>query len=171
MLLKVNQEKSHVSPVTSPRTKFLGYGFYFGRAKGEVRLTIHKKSKQKLKDTIRQLLTRNPRTSIENVKQLLAQKLRGWMNYFQLADAQKWTQEVDRWIRRRIRQLLWKTWKKVKTRIKALIKLGADPVRAYYWGCTRKGYWRISNSHILATTLTTDFLKQRGWSWLGCYKG
>ena len=171
MLLKVNQEKSHVSPVTSPRTKFLGYGFYFSRAKGEVRLTIHKKSKQKLKDTIRQLLTRNPRTSIENVKQLLAQKLRGWMNYFQLADAQKWTQEVDRWIRRRIRQLLWKTWKKVKTRIKALIKLGADPVRAYYWGCTRKGYWRISNSHILATTLTTDFLKQRGWSWLGCYKG
>lgn len=139
MLLKVNQEKSHVSPVTSPRTKFLGYGFYFSRAKGEVRLTIHKKSKQKLKDTIRQLLTRNPRTSIENVKQLLAQKLRGWMNYFQLADAQKWTQEVDRWIRRRIRQLLWKTWKKVKTRIKALIKLGADPVRAYYWGCTRKG--------------------------------
>ena len=112
MLLKVNQEKSHVSPVTSPRTKFLGYGFYFSRAKGEVRLTIHKKSKQKLKDTIRQLLTRNPRTSIENVKQLLAQKLRGWMNYFQLADAQKWTQEVDRWIRRRIRQLLWKTWKK-----------------------------------------------------------
>ena len=171
MLLKVNQEKSHVSPVTSPRTKFLGYGFYFSRAKGEVRLTIHKKSKQKLKDTIRQLLTRNPRTSIENVKQLLAQKLRGWMNYFQLADAQKWTQEVDRWIRRRIRQLLWKTLKKVKTRIKALIKLGADPVRAYYWGCTRKGYWRISNSHILATTLTTDFLKQRGWSWLGCYKG
>lgn len=171
MLLKVNQEKSHVSPVTSPRTKFLGYGFYFSRAKGEVRLTIHKKSKQKLKDTIRQLLTRNPRTSIENVKQLLAQKLRGWMNYFQLADAQKWTQEVDRWIRRRIRQLLWKTWKKVKTRIKALIKLGSDPVRAYYWGCTRKGYWRISNSHILATTLTTDFLKQRGWSWLGCYKG
>lgn len=171
MLLKVNQEKSHVSPVTSPRTKFLGYGFYFSRAKGEVRLTIHKKSKQKLKDTIRQLLTRNPRTSIENVKQLLAQKLRGWMNYFQLADAQKWTQEVDRWIRRRIRQLLWKTLKKVKTMIKALIKLGADPVRAYYWGCTRKGYWRISNSHILATTLTTDFLKQRGWSWLGCYKG
>lgn len=102
MLLKVNQEKSHVSPVTSPRTKFLGYGFYFSRAKGEVRLTIHKKSKQKLKDTIRQLLTRNPRTSIENVKQLRAQKLRGWMNYFQLADAQKWTQEVDRWIRRRI---------------------------------------------------------------------
>ena len=124
MLLKVNQEKSHVSLVTSSRTKFLGYGFYFSRAKGEVRLTIHKKSKQKLKDTIRQLLTRNPRTSIENVKQLLAQKLRGWMNYFQLADAQRWTQEVDRWIRRRIRQLLWKTWKKVKTRIKALIKLG-----------------------------------------------
>ena len=110
MLLKVNQEKSHVSLVTSSRTKFLGYGFYFSRAKGEVRLTIHKKSKQKLKDTIRQLLTRNPRTSIENVKQLLAQKLRGWMNYFQLADAQRWTQEVDRWIRRRIRQLLWKTW-------------------------------------------------------------
>ena len=113
----------------------------------------------------------SPQTSIESVKQLLAQKLRGWMNYFQLADAQRWTQGVDRWIRRRIRQLLWKTWKKVKTRIRALVKLGADPNQAYYWGCTRKGYWRISNSHILTTTLTTDFLKQRGWSWLGCFRG
>ncbi|HBZ28290.1 MAG TPA: group II intron reverse transcriptase/maturase, partial [Parasutterella excrementihominis] len=59
----------------------------------------------------------------------------------------------------------------VKTRIRALVKLGADPNQAYYWGCTRKGYWRISNSHILTTTLTTDFLKQRGWSWLGCFRG
>ena len=171
MLLKVNQEKSHVAYISSPQTKFLGYGFYYSRTKRELRLTIHKKSKQKLKDTIRKLLSRSPKTSIENVKQLLAQKLRGWMNYFQLADAQKWTREIDQWIRRRIRQLLWKTWKKVRTRIKALIKLGADPARAYYWGCTRKGYWRISNSHILKTTLTTDFLKQRGWSWLGCFRG
>ncbi|MTT65224.1 group II intron maturase-specific domain-containing protein [Parasutterella excrementihominis] len=71
--------------------------------KREVRLTIHEKSKQKLKDTIRRLLSRSPKTSIESVKQLLAQKLRGWMNYFQLAHAQRWTQGVDRWIRRRIR--------------------------------------------------------------------
>ena len=171
MLLKVHQEKSHVAYISSPQTKFLGYGFYYSRTKREVRLTIHEKSKQKLKDTIRKLLSRSPKTSIESVKQLLAQKLRGWMNYFQLADAQRWTQGVDRWIRRRIRQLLWKTWKKVKTRIRALVKLGADPNQAYYWGCTRKGYWRISNSHILTTTLTTDFLKQRGWSWLGCFRG
>ncbi len=120
-----------------PQTKFLGYGFYYSRTKREVRLTIHEKSKQKLKDTIRKLLSRSPKTSIESVKQLLAQKLRGWMNYFQLADVQRWT----------------------------------DPNQAYYWGCTRKGYWRISNSHILTTTLTTDFLKQRGWSWLGCFRG
>ena len=171
MLLKVNREKSHVAYISSPQTKFLGYGFYYSRTKREVRLTIHEKSKQKLKDTIRKLLSRSPKTSIESVKQLLAQKLRGWMNYFQLAHAQRWTQGVDRWIRRRIRQLLWKTWKKVKTRIRALVKLGADPNQAYYWGCTRKGYWRISNSHILTTTLTTDFLKQRGWSWLGCFRG
>lgn len=59
-------------------------------------------------------------------------KASGWMNYFQLADAQRWTQGVDRWIRRRIRQLLWKTWKKVKTRIRALVKLGADANQAYY---------------------------------------
>ena len=109
MLLKVNREKSHVAYISSPQTKFLGYGFYYSRTKREVRLTIHEKSKQKLKDTIRKLLSRSPKTSIESVKQLLAQKLRGWMNYFQLADAQRWTQGVDRWIRRRIRQLLWKT--------------------------------------------------------------
>ena len=58
MLLKVNQEKSHVAYISSPQTKFLGYGFYYSRTKREVRLTIHEKSKQKLKDTIRKLLSR-----------------------------------------------------------------------------------------------------------------
>ena len=61
MLLKVNQEKSHVAYVSSPQTKFLGYGFYYSRTKRELRLTIHKKSKQKLKDTIRKLLSRSPK--------------------------------------------------------------------------------------------------------------
>ena len=75
MLLKVNREKSHVAYISSPQTKFLGYGFYYSRTKREVRLTIHEKSKQKLKDTIRKLLSRSPKTSIESVKQLLAPTL------------------------------------------------------------------------------------------------
>lgn len=170
MLLKVNRDKSHVSYITNERTKFLGYGFYNNWRKGEIRLMIHKRSKQKLKDTIRQILSRNSKTGISEIKRQLALKLRGWMNYFKSADSKIWTKDTDEWIRRRIRQLLWKIWKRVRTRIRALQKLGVSQNQACRWGNTRKAYWRIAGSHILSTTLTKDLLKSKGWTWLDCYR-
>ena len=106
--------------------------------------------------------------SIEEVKEALRTKLRGWCNYFKYARCRAWLSgDVDQWCRRRIRQLLWKTWKRVRTRMRALQLLGCSKEQAYQWACTRKSYWRIANSHVLSTTLNNDFLKAHNWCWPG----
>lgn len=166
MLLKVNQAKSCVSYITRG-VKFLGYGFYWNRKIKRIVPSVHRKSKVKLQNELREILRRNRKGSIEQVKKVLAQKLVGWNAYFQWASYQSWAKEMDQWIRRRIRQLLWKCWKKVKTRYTALRKLGCPREIAYMWANSRKGYWRIAKSQVLHTTLTDDFLKSKGWTWLG----
>jgi len=56
----------------------------------------------------------------------------------------------------------WKNWKKIKTKHDNLVKLGIDSLKAWEWANTRKGYWRISNSPILAKTITNAFLENLG---------
>ena len=75
--------------------------------------------------------------------------------------------ETDRWLRRRIRRLYWKQWKKVKTKFAALRKPGVSKGRAWEWANTRKSYWHTANSQILATTLTNAKLRNLGWTCLG----
>ena len=164
MKLKVNETKITVSHITHG-VKFLGHGFY--KTKDGYFPTVHPKSKERLKDALREILSRNRKQSIPVVKEMLNKKLRGWCEYFKFAKYEVWSKTTDEWIRRRIRQLLWKTWKRVRTKYAALRKLGCTHERAVQWANTRKGYWHIANSHILATTLNNDFLKTQGWSWLG----
>lgn len=72
--------------------------------------------------------------------------------------------ETDEWLRRRIRQLCWRVWKKVLTKFKALRKLGMSESQAWQWANTRKSYWHKANSWILSTTLTNKVLKSLGWT-------
>lgn len=165
MLLKVNQDKSGVSFIARG-VKFLGFGFRI-RAKDRRTLpTVHAKSKARFKQAVKSLLSRSPKKRLEAVKEDLRQKLTGWGAYFRLANLSTWMKQIDEWMRRRIRQLLWKTWKKVRTRYKALRRLGCPHPVALRWANTRKSYWRVANSQILATTLSNDFLKSHGWCWL-----
>jgi len=71
--------------------------------------------------------------------------------------------ELDEWLRRRIRMCYWKRWKKIKTRHDNLVRLGIDNHKAWEYANTRKGYWRISNSPILTTALTNEWLKKQGF--------
>lgn len=164
MKLKVNETKTTVSYIALG-VKFLGHGFY--KTKDGFFPTVHPKSKERLKNALREILARNRKKSIEEVKETLWKKLRGWCEYFKFAKYEKWARPTDEWIRRRIRQLLWKTWKRVRTRYAALRKLGCSHFRALQWANTRKSYWHIANSWILSTTLNNDFLKNHGWCWLG----
>jgi len=74
----------------------------------------------------------------------------------------KIAQSLDEWLRRRIRMCYWKQWKKIKTRLNNLIRLGTEKVKACKFAYTRKSYWRTANSPILSMTLTNEYLKNLG---------
>lgn len=136
LFLKVNREKTQVAHVN--KVKYLGYGFYIHKGKG--RLRIHPKSVQKFKDKIREITGRSNGMGIEARKIRLNQVVRGWMNYFKLADAKNLIQGLDKWIRSRIRMVTWKRWKRVRTRFENLKRSGIKEEQAWMWANTRKGY-------------------------------
>ena len=158
--LKINEGKSAVaSPI---RRKFLGFSFYYKKG-GVPGIRIHQRSLQRLREKVRRVTNRNWGVSMEYRLKKLAEITTGWVNYFGLADCEKKLQDLDSWIRRRLRACIWKQWKKVKTKFKNLQKLGIDKQKAWEFANTRKGYWRISKSPILQRTITNHRLDKRGF--------
>jgi hypothetical protein len=156
--LTVNPDKSKVG---SPRKlKFLG--FSLGKdAKGAF-IRIHPASIRRLKDKIRRITKRNRGISLTCMLSELRRALTGWINYFGIALCNGLCAATDKWLRRRIRQYIWKQWKRIKTRIKRLRALGMDKDDVYQWACTRKGYWRISKTPFLNGALNNRYLEEQG---------
>jgi len=146
LFLKVNREKTQAARVN--KVKYLGYSFYIYKEEG--RLRVHPKSIRKLKDKIREVTGRSNGMGIEERKTRLNQIIRGWVNYFKLADMKNALKELDEWTRSRIRMVTWKRWKKIRTRFENLKRAGLDEERAWMWANTRKGYWRTAHSPILS---------------------
>lgn len=164
--LRVNREKTQA--VYMAKVKFLGFSFY--QNKKDVGIRVHPKALRKLKDKVKDRTRRSDgKGEVERI-QKLNNMLRGWVNYYRIADMKQILQDVDGWMRRRIRMWYWKQWKKVKTRLKNLMKLGVPRAKAWEYANTRKGYWRISSSPILHTTLSDKVLKAKGYlTFLGQY--
>ena len=101
--------------------------------------------------------------SIENILQRLKRYTTGWLGYYAIADMENKIKALNEWIRRRIRQIFWKQWKKIKTKHDNLVKLGIDSYTAWRWANSRKSYWRISLSQILTTSLTNEYLASIGY--------
>lgn len=160
LFLKVNKEKSQAGHCS--KVKFLGYSFY--KTKGEGRLRIHPKSVEKMKARIKVLTSRSNGWGNERRKEALRQYIVGWVNYFKLADMEKLIKKVDEWYRRRLRMVIWKQWKRIRTKLTNLIKLGVKKSKAWEWANSRKGYWHLANSFILTTTITTEKLHQAGFT-------
>jgi hypothetical protein len=159
LFLRVNREKTVVA--YAGRIKFLGYGFYKSR-KG-FGLRVHPVAKQKMHLRVKDLTSRRTVNDYEQWKKRLKQYVVGWVNYFKMADMRKLLEEVDSWMRRRIRMVFWKKWKRVKTRFRNLRRLGIPERNAGILANTRKGYWRISNSPILNTALSNQRLEKAGF--------
>jgi group II intron reverse transcriptase/maturase len=159
LFLKVNREKTSTAFVSG--IKFLGYSFYV--MKGEGRLRVHPKSIAKMKERIKTLTSRSNGWGYARRKEALRQYITGWVNYFKLADMKRLLVRVDEWYRRRLRMVIWKQWKRVRTRGRNLMKLGIVEYKAWEFANTRKGYWRIANSPILKWSVTSDRLKQAGY--------
>ena len=159
MKLKVNREKSKISRPN--KSSLLGFSFYKDAKGWQIR--ISKKSYLRLKTEVRRLTSRNWSIGIEARLGLLSNKIRGWVSYFRIAKCRNRLKDLDSWIRFRLRMCIWKTWKKVKTRIANLVRLGMDNYHAYINGNTRKGYCRIAHSRILTSTLKNDYFANLGY--------
>ncbi len=92
----------------------------------------------------------------------LNQVITGWVNYYHLADMESFCQELDGWIRRRLRMCFWKQWKKIRNKHDNLTRLGIPEFKAYEFANTRKGYWHTANSPILSRSVTDNYLRSLG---------
>lgn len=165
LFLKVNKEKTKVGYIKG--LKFLGYSFYV--MKGVCKLSLHPKSKEKLKSNLKELTSRSKGFGYESCKNKLREYIQGWIGYYKLADMKIYLQSVDEWLRRRLRMCIWKCWKKTKTKFTNLIKCKIDRYQAWQWANTRKGYWLTSKSPILQVALDKDTLRLAGYPFLSDY--
>ena len=167
LYLKVNKEKTVVAHVKD--VKFLGYGFYIFKGKGLLR--VHPKSIAKMKEKVKLLTCRSNGWGNERRRLALRQYITGWVNYFKLANMKSLLIETDKWYRRRLRMVIWKQWKRIKTRFQNLMKLGISRFKAMMFSNTRKGYWRTAKSPILSTSITNESLHKAGYTFFStCYR-
>ena len=160
--LTVNKEKSKtVSVVAIRHFKFLG--FVLGRGKDGYFIRVHTKSLKKAKQKLKELTSRSQGRNVRAVMERIKIYMTGWLAYFGIASMKNTMGKWNGWVRRRIRMYIWKQWKKPKTRVQNLIKLGMEPWMAYRNGNTRKGYWAIAGSGILTQTITDKRLAQAGY--------
>ncbi|QNF26977.1 group II intron reverse transcriptase/maturase [Metabacillus elymi] len=155
--LKVNREKSAVDRPWN--RKFLGFSF---TNRKEPKIRISKQSIKRFKQKVREITSRKSPIPMDVRIKKLNQYLVGWCGYYALADTPSIFKGLESWIRRRLRLCYWKQWKLPKTRIRKLIGLGIDKHKAYEWGNSRKGYWRITSSPILHRALNNSFWRKEG---------
>jgi RNA-directed DNA polymerase len=142
--LRVNTEKSAVARPWE--RKFLGFSVTAHR---ESRLRIAPASVQRLRQKVRDLMRTGRGRSLARTIEDLNPLLRGWINYFRLTEAKGVLEELDSWMRRRLRCLLWRQWKRRATKARKLRALGLDAERARRSASNGQGpWWNAGASHM-----------------------
>ena len=160
--LKMSAQKSRVVSVVAQKYfKFLG--FALGKNGGGIYIRAHKKSLAKAKRKLKELTCRSQGRNVRKVMENVKVYIRGWLGYYYVADMKRTLQNWNEWLRRKFRMYIWKQWKKPKTRIRNLRKLGVSDGQAYQWGNSRLGYWRIAGSPILKRSITNEKLALAGY--------
>jgi group II intron reverse transcriptase/maturase len=155
--LKVNEAKSAVGKVNA--RKFLGFTLSSGKRS---RIRIASKALERLKDRIRELTRRSWGIRMGERIRRLNVYLRGWIGYYRLAESLSVLNQLDGWIRRRLRVCLLKQWRKPKARWRNLVKLGVSEEWAYMISGSRKGCYRLSLTHQLNKALGLEYWKKQG---------
>lgn len=146
------------SKVARPdQIKYLGFGFYTTKT-GIIKPKPHLKSIQKFKRKLKQLTKRSWSISLKNRIIKLNQVIRGWINYFRIADMQLDMINIGQHLRR-IRCIIWKQWKVPRKRIWAMQKLGADIEQVKAITYSRKSYW--NSLMFIGIYITNNKLKQK----------
>lgn len=143
--LRVNEAKSAVARPGA--RKFLGYRVAVRL--GQAHLRIAPESIERLMSRVREVVREGRGWSIGYTIQTLNPLLRGWANYFRLSVQRRRMQGLDGWIRRRLRCLIWRQWKRPRTRRRHMIALGLDPARAAKSSVNGRGpWWNAGASHL-----------------------
>ena len=157
--LKVNAEKSKVTRPT--KTKYLGFSFWKS-PRGQWKPKPHLKSYQKLIRKLKQLTDRSWSISLDNRIKQINYVVRGWINYFRIANMRQKIIDIDKHLRTRIRVIIWKQWKKTLRRYKALRQLGLTHELAFNCANTRKGYYQICKTTYIQFAISIERLRKRG---------
>ena len=159
LFLRVNRAKTCVAHIS--KVKYLGYSFY--RCRGKCRFRVHPKSITKMKNKIRELTSRSNGWGNEYRAIKLTQFIRGWVNYFGMAEMKSLLSKTDEWLRHKIRAIYWKQWKKVKTKFKELKKLNVEEEKAWVCANMRNGNWYCSGYFVLQTAFNNKKLRELGY--------
>lgn len=157
--LKVNMTKSKVSKPND--IKYLGFGFFMDKNDGLWKAKPHAKSVEKLKLKLKKLTSRRRSISLDERLEKIKKTIVGWTNYYKIGYWKDVARMVDAHVRFRLRMCIWKQWKKVNTKKKALISLGVPKREAWMLANCRKAYARCASS-FLNNVLTNKRLKERG---------
>jgi RNA-directed DNA polymerase len=154
---KVNPKKSKVDRAT--RVKFLGFSFL--KRNGEILIRIANQSKERFMEKLGRLTKPTRSGKLEEIIQELHQYRMGWIGSYRLANTPSVFEELDSWIRRRLRQMVWKRWKRGTTRYRNLVKMGIPKWRAQ-GGAGGKSPWRRANSPVIKEALSNARWRNAG---------
>lgn len=140
LYLKVNKSKSKVANCTE--IKFLGFGFYHSLRHKQIRVIVHRKSVKRLKDKLKLLTSRRWSVNLKYRLFKIQQVIVGWVNYYRLADMKNLMIDMDSFLRRRIRACIWKAWKRISKRFKALKQL----IKMFKLNKTTEDAWSLANT-------------------------
>lgn len=158
--LKVNEQKSAVAQPWD--RKFLGFTFTSGKESGKI--AVHESRVKRLKDKIRGLTKKMRGNKIsDSIRKLIMPVTRGWANYFSIAEVRNVFSSLDGWIRRKIRGILWRQWKKARTRRKKLVELGLKEHLAREYAHSSRGPWRMAKSFGMHKALTNSVIESMGY--------
>ena len=160
--LRVNRDKSHITRVKATKNfKFLG--FAYGKGKDGLFIRAHPKALLKAKNRLRAITKRNRGVNVRKVMQEIKVYMTGWLNYYGIASLKTKMREWDEWLRHRIRAYIWKQWKKPKTKLKNLMKLGVPEYYAHMAANSHRGYWFTVNTGAVTRGITNERLTRAGF--------
>jgi len=152
--LEINRKKSRL--VRAGQCEYLGFIF------PDKRIVWSPESLENFKYNIRRLTARSWGISMELRYRKLSRYIRGWMNYYALSQYYRPLPELDEWIRRRVRMCTMKQWRRPRTRIRNLLKLGASKTQAIPVGISSKGPWRLARTYATQLGMNNAWLKEQG---------
>ena len=160
--LTVNRDKSRTVSVFAIRNfKFLG--FALGKNGGGIFIRVHPKSWKKFKSKLRDLSSRKSIQSLKPALKRIEVYVRGWLNYYGIASMKNQIAQINSWLYYRIRAVIWKRWKRVRTKYRNLRKMGVPENLVYQAANSRRGYWFTSNTVAVKMALTKERLIHNGF--------